>query len=132
MRDGIGGPTTLEDAVTVFDIHDEGDFAVAATFLSGWLPEAIAHLGQLLGIPEMPPVVHVFLSPSEAHEERFPPRKTEVLLNDGGEQSAEDIPIRSETYAHGVAHVTSRGQHLPPGVPEDEPAIGSAARIGDT
>ena len=32
-------------------------------------------------------------------------------------------PIRTETYAHGVAHVTDSSLNLPPGIPDGEPAI---------
>ena len=80
--------------MTVFEIHNEGGFAAAEAFLIGWLAKADAHLGSLLGLPD-PSVVHVFLSDRATHEQRFPEREEEKLLDAGGEQPSEDILVRS-------------------------------------
>lgn len=109
--------------MTVFEIHDEGGFAAAKAFLEGWLPKVDAHLSRLLGLPNRPDAVHVFLSDRKTHELRFPRREQELLLNAGGDQPVQDIPIRTETYAHGVAHLTSSSLNLPPGIPDGESAI---------
>ncbi|MDI6910409.1 hypothetical protein [Nocardioides sp.] len=107
----------------MFEIHNEGDFATAKVFLTGWLPKAHAHLSELLGLPDPPDVVHVFLSDRATHEQRFPVRVEEKFLDAGGEQPAHDIPARGEFYAHGVAHLTETSLVLPAGVPDGAPGI---------
>lgn len=109
--------------MTVFEIHDEAGFAAAKAFLAGWLPQVDAHLTRLLGLPNPLDAVHVFLSDQATHEQRFPREEKELLLNAGGDQPVEDIPIRTETYAHGVAHLTDSSLSLPPGIPDGEPGI---------
>jgi hypothetical protein len=109
--------------MTVFEIHNEGGFAAAEAFLIGWLSKADTHLGLLLGLPNPPSVVHVFLSDRATHEQRFPEREEEKLLDAGGEQPSEEILVRSRFYAHGVAHLTASSLGIPAGIPDGAPGI---------
>lgn len=105
-----------------FVFHDECGAAPILAFLNGWLDEGAAVLERLVG-GERPERIHVFLSPRQAHEDRFPPEEGEELLNDHGEAGSSPVVENYRTYAHGVVTLTSARLGLPAGVPEDEPAF---------
>lgn len=109
------------------EIHDEAGHAGAHRFLGGWLPPAVIELERRLGELRKDDTVHVVLSDTEPHQQRFPPEANDLAAlfgPDDEERSPSAIEaIRTSVYAHGVT-TTAAVHHAPPAaVPPGAPVI---------
>ena len=122
-------------------IHEEVPFEAERTLAHAWLLYATPKLAHALGVGPPAEGIHVVLSPTEAHEVRFPARIEDVTSLLGSQDDPLDddqqqqLVARSRSYAHGVSKRAAPDMNLPQPVAEgdavicvDVPTIQSLAR----